>query len=131
MADNIFSKELLAEGRIVCYRFISTGQEAAEKWAADVTNLIAGWDASKPLLLLLDLCQAKNLLSADMLFSASSASHERADVVGKTAVLVLGSAPSKGVQMLLDRGALANTRERKIFDDEAEGIAWLLETAQH
>ena len=128
MAENIFTKELLADGRIVCYRFISTGQEAAEKWQTDITHLITGWDSSKPLLLLLDLCQAKNLLSADMLFSASSASHERSDVVGKTAVLVLGSASSKGVQMLLDRGALANTRERKIFDDEAKGIAWLLET---
>jgi hypothetical protein len=130
MPDNLYTKTLLADGRIVCYRFMSTGQEAAERWSADITDLIAGWEAGKPMLLLLDLRKADNVLSADMLFSASIASHERSDVIGKTALIVLGSAPSKNVQLLLDRGALANTRERKIFDDEAEGIAWLLETAQ-
>lgn len=127
MPDNIFSKELLADGRIVCYRFISTGQEAAEKWYDDISDLIAGWDSSKPLLLLLDLCQAGNVLSADMMFSARSASHARTDVSGKTAVIVLGNSPAQGIQMLLDR-ALASTRERKLFDNETDGVAWLLET---
>lgn len=127
MQENIFTREMLADGRIVCYRFISTGQEAAEKWYADITDLFAGWDRSQPLLLMLDLCQAGNKLSADMMFSARAASHERSEVVGKTAVIVLGNAPSEGIQMLLDK-ALADTRERKIFDHEADGIAWLLET---
>jgi hypothetical protein len=127
MPENIFTRELLADGRIVCYRFISTGQEAAEKWYADIRDLIAHWDRSKPLLLLLDLCQAGNLLSADMMHSARAAAQERVDVVGRTAVIVLGNEPSEGIQMLLDR-ALADTRERKIFEHEAEGIAWLLET---
>jgi hypothetical protein len=126
MPDNIYSKESLADGRIVCYRFISTGQEAAEKWYADISDLIAHWDASKPLLLLLDLCEAGNKLSADMMFSARTASNERSDVVGKTAVIVLGTESSKGVRMLLDK-ALADTRERKVFEHEADGIAWLLE----
>ena len=84
-------------------------------------------DSSKPLLLLLDLCQAGNVLSADMMFSARSASHARTDVSGKTAVIVLGNSPAQGIQMLLDR-ALASTRERKLFDNETDGVAWLLET---
>jgi hypothetical protein len=127
MPEPIFRKERLADGRIVCYRFSSTGQEAAEKWYTDIADLIAGWDSSQPLLLLLDLRGAGNLLSADMMFSARAAASARNDVVGKTAVIVLGDKSSQGVQTLLDQ-ALADTRERKLFDQEADGIAWLLET---
>jgi hypothetical protein len=127
MPENVVSKELLADGRIVCYRFASTGQEAAAKWYNEVTDLFLKWDSSKPLLLLLDLCAAGNLLSADMMRSARDASHQRTDVPGRTAVIVLGNQPSQNIKMLLDN-ALADTRERQIFDDEAKGVAWLLET---
>jgi hypothetical protein len=126
MAQDVVTKELLADGRIVCYRFASTGQEAAEKWYNEMTDLFAHWDMGKPLLLLLDLCQAGNMLSADMMFTARDASRQRTDVPGKTAVIVLRAESAKNIQMLLDR-ALADTRERRLFDDEAAGIAWLLE----
>jgi hypothetical protein len=126
MPDNVVTQEFLADGRIVCYRFASTGQEAAEKWYTEISDLIHHWDGSKPLLLLIDIRQAGNLLSADMMRSARDASHQRADVPGRTAVIVLGNQSTDGIKMLLDR-ALADTRERKLFEQEADGIAWLLE----
>jgi hypothetical protein len=126
MPNNVVTKEYLADGRIVCFRFASTGQEAAELWDDEMSDLFSHWDIGTPLLLLIDLCKAGNALSADIMRTARDASQQRSDVPGKTAVIVLGNESSKGVQMLLER-ALADTRERKIFDHEADGINWLLE----
>ena len=125
MADEVFTKERLAGGRIVCYRFVSTGSEAAEKWYTEITDLFMNWDASAPLFLLVDLRQAENLISPEMLRTAREASQERPDVPGKTALIIDSSEPAQNVTGMVDH-VLAETRERKIFDNEPDAINWLL-----
>ena len=126
MPEEVYSKEMLADGRIVCFRFVSTGSEAAEKWYLELTDLFSNWDKRAPLLMLVDLSRENNLVSAEMMRTAREASHERPDVPGKTAVLIDGSEPSQNIKLLLDRG-LAETRQRKIVASESEAVAWLLE----
>jgi len=126
MSDDVYIKESLADGKIVSYSFVSTGSEAAEKWSIEMTNLFSSWDNRKQLLLLVDLCQANNLLSAEMMKTAREASKERPDVPGKTAVVVDSRESSVSVHALLDH-VLADTRPRKIFSNQDEAIAWLLE----
>jgi hypothetical protein len=126
VGDEFFSKAWIEDGRIVVYRFASTGAEAAELWFKEITSLFDHWNDEKPLLLLIDLSEPDNQLSAEMLRSAREASKERPDVPGRTAVIIDSSEPTQNVKLLLDR-VLAETRERKLFDKEADAIAWLLE----
>ncbi len=126
MADEVFVTEHLANGKIACYRFISTGAEASEVWFQEVVNLFNSWDSSEPLLLLIDLSKPDNQLSAEALKAGREASQTRPDVPGKTALLINSSEPSQNVKALVEH-VLAGTRERKIFSSEAEAVAWLLE----
>lgn len=126
MADDVYLKETLADGKITCYRFVSTGSEAAELWYTELVKLFSTWDNRNALLLLVDLCEANNLISAEMMKTAREASHERPDVPGKTAVLVSAHDSSVNVKALLDH-VLAGTRPRRIFSKEDEAVAWLLE----
>ena len=126
MSDEVYIKESLADGKIVSYSFVSTGSEAAEKWYTEIVNLFSSWDNRNKLLLLVDLCQANNLLSAEMMKTAREASHERPDVPGKTAVVVDSHESSLNVKALLDH-VLADTRPRRLFSNQDEAIAWLLE----
>ena len=126
MSDDVYIKESLEDGKIICYRFVSTGSEAAELWYTEIVNLFSSWDNRDSLLLLVDLCEANNLLSAEMMKTAREASHERPDVPGKTAVLINMHNSAVNVKALLDH-VLAETRPRRIFSQEDEAIAWLLE----
>ena len=103
MADEVFSKEWLAGGKIACYRFISTGSEAAEKWFTEIVDLFTGWDRSKPLLLLIDVSTPNNPLSPEALRAARQASQEQPNVAGKTALLIDGSESSHNVRALVDQ----------------------------
>ena len=126
MADEVYIKTSLGDGKIACYRFVSTGAEASEKWFHEVVNLFDTWDSDDPLLLLIDLSAPDNFLSAEALKAAREASQTRPDVPGKTALLIDGSEPSQNVKALVEH-VLAGTRERKIFTSEDEAVAWLLE----
>ena len=126
MPESVYTKELLADGRIVSYNFTSTGSEAADAWLTELTDLFSSWDNSKPLLLLVDLCGANNVLSAEMMRTSRTASFERPDVPGKTAVVVDSREPSQNVKALLNH-ALADTRERQMFTNQDDAVAWLLQ----
>lgn len=124
MSEDVFYQETLHDGQIICYRFISTGAEAAELWLAEVTELFDNWNSDQPLLLLIDLCRADNMMSAEMMRNARQASQER--LPGKTAMLIDAEGSSINVKALLDR-VLADARERRIFLKEDEAVQWLLE----
>lgn len=126
MPEAVFTKEWLADGRIVCFRFVSTGTEAAATWYDEVVTLFANWDRSRPLLMIIDLSKPDNSLSPEALRAARGASQTQPDVSGKTAILIDGSEPAHNVTGLVEH-VLAGTRERKIFDSEAAAVAWLLE----
>lgn len=120
-----YKRELLAEDKVVCYRFESLGTATADQWFVDVIELFENWDKHKPLLLLIDIRQPDNLLSAQAMMRARQVSQLRPDVPGKTAMLVDPSEPTQNVELLLDK-VLSPTRERDTFSSEATAIAWLL-----
>lgn len=127
MSDEVFIKEWLQDGRIICFRFKSTGSEAAEKWLREIMQLFATWDASKPLLLMLDIAEPDNFLSPEALRASRQASQIGPDVPGKTAVLIDDSEAAHNVKALVEH-VLVGDRPRQIFDKaaEADAIAWLL-----
>ena len=126
MADEVFTKEWLADGKVACYRFLSTGSEAADKWFTEIVDLFTKWDRSKPLLLLIDLSAPDNALSPEALRAARQASQEQPNVPGKTALVIDGSESSHNVRALVEH-VLAGSRERQIFTEEDAAVAWLLE----
>jgi hypothetical protein len=126
MSESVFTKEWLADGRIACYRFVSTGSEAADTWFSEIVSLFSSWDSSRPLLLLIDLSQPDNVLSPEAIRAAREASQTEPNILGKTALLIDSAAPAQNVNALVDH-VLAGTRARKIFDSEAQAVAWLLE----
>lgn len=126
MSDSVYTKAWLAEERIACYRFTSTGTEAAETWYNDVVDLFTHWDPSKPLLLLINLSQPDNILSPEALRAAQAVSQITPEVSGKTALVIDSDEPAYNVTGLVEH-VLGGTRERQIFGSEAEAVAWLLE----
>lgn len=126
MSELVYSKEWLADGQIACYRFVSTGEEAAESWFSEIEKLFSAWERSKPLLLLIDLSQADNLLSSEALRIARVISEIGIDIPGRTALMIDASKPSHSVNALVDY-VLAHTRVRRIFGSESQAIAWLLQ----
>jgi hypothetical protein len=126
MADEAFSKELLADQRVTCYRLFNTGSEAADLWYQDVIALFSTWDASNPLLLLVDLSKTGNSLSAEAMRRSREASLQNPNVPGKSAMLIDPNATAYNVNALVEH-VLAGQRKRDVFSDEAEAIAWLLQ----
>jgi hypothetical protein len=128
MSDEVFTKEWLQDGRIVCYRFVSTGSEAAETWLTEIVSLFRNWDTSKPLLLLIDHSEPDNSLSPEALRAARQASQTEPDVPGKTALLIDGTESTHNVKALVEH-VLVGSRPRQLFDKtaEADAIAWLLQ----
>lgn len=124
MADGVVRRELIADGKIVCYRFESLGTEAADEWFEDITDLFEQWDDAEPLLVLLDLRAAEsNLLSPEGMLRARQVS--QVDQNGKSALIIDGEKPANNLMMFLEK-ALKSTRPREVFTTEAEAVAWLL-----
>ena len=126
MSEPVYTQEWLADGRIACFRFASTGEEAADTWYTEIVDLYANWDRSKPMLLLIDLSKPGNKLSSQALRAARAVSQVSPEVSGKTALIIDDSIPAQNVTGLVEH-VLEDTRERKIFSSEAEAVAWLLE----
>ena len=126
MSQNLYRRDFLADGRIVCFRFSSSGSEAARLWYEEMTNMIHAWPEDKPLLLLLDLTQVHNQISADAVRTAREFWGTTSDRLGKTAFLVDSQAPTQILDAML-KFVIVNTNERQSFTDEAAAVAWLLE----
>ncbi|MBK8022417.1 MAG: hypothetical protein IPK19_13575 [Chloroflexi bacterium] len=126
MALEIVRRELLADGRIVCYRFDTLGTEAAEEWYTDVTESFYNWPDDTPFLMLIDVCGADNFLSAEAMMRARQVSGIRKEMPGKTAILIDKTESADNLILFIDK-ALQSTRAREVFEDEAAAVAWLLE----
>lgn len=124
MSNEIVRREMIADEKVVCYRFQSLGTEAAQEWFEDVVDLFEEWDDDDPLLLLLDLREAEsNLLSPEGMVKAKQVSQVHQS--GKTAVVIDPEKPANNLIMFLEK-ALKSTRPRQVFNTEAEAIAWLV-----
>ncbi|MDZ4770829.1 MAG: hypothetical protein SGJ24_17015 [Chloroflexota bacterium] len=124
MAQEVVRKEMLAQGRIVAYRFDSLGTEAAEVWYADMEAMFLTMQDEDHLLMLIDMTRADNaLLSAEAMMRGKQVG--KIQYHGKTAFLVEAHDNTTMLDMFIDKG-LPSTRLREVFISEAEAIAWLL-----
>jgi hypothetical protein len=124
--EELFSKESIADGRIISYCFASTGSEAAEKWYKEMENLFSKPDQGR--LLLIDIRQSNNQLSAEMGKTLREGAAELVITPGKTALLVASQASTKVAEIQVQHNPFENAgRQLKMFSDENEAIAWLLE----
>lgn len=126
MPDPLYEKELLADGRILSFRFSSTGAEAAETWFSEVTSIYDEWQAAhKPMLTLFDLSNSGAQLSPEALKHAHDISHMYPDAPGKTAFLVSGHDSTITLKAMMEH-LLEKTRPAQLFTNRDEAIAWLL-----
>ncbi len=128
MAMEIIRREMLAEGRIVAYHFDSVGSEAAAEWFEDVTRVLEAWGEDKPFLLLMDVCQSENLLSAEAMKLGRELSNDIHDLPGKTAIIIDRDDPDDLLVMFMNKALPpSEVRSRQTFEDQAVAVAWLLE----
>ncbi len=120
-----YQRETLADGQVVCFRFASTGHATADQWFVDMHDLFETWDNNTPLLLLIDIHQPDNILSAQAMMRARQLAQFRPDVPGKTALLLDPGESAQNIELLIDK-VLSPTRSRETFTDEAAALAWLL-----
>jgi len=127
MPEEIITRETLADGSVACYRFFSTGSEAAETWLKEMNRLFSSPDDERPHLFLIDIRPAKNLVSADMFKTLRTAAAEHPNLSGKTAILFTPETSTKMVELMAQHNPMESAnRPLKIFSDEKEAIAWLL-----
>jgi hypothetical protein len=126
-AMQYFKREWLADGRVLCYRFVQNTREAADAWYYDIAAVLAAWPEERPLHTLLDVHTSGRILGRHALVRARQVSYMRPSVSGRTAVLIASSRLAQLISAALRGGLAPHTRERRIFGDEPSALDWLLQ----
>ncbi len=125
--QNAYTREWISGGKILCFRFNSLGGTTAEEW---FTEMILNYDTwrqnNQRVLVLLDLRNSGNLLSAEGMARARDLAAKFADLEGRIALLISTNESSKNLEMFVARGLTSQARERQMFETEAAAIDWLL-----
>lgn len=121
-----YCKEMLAEGRILCYRLKNTSQRTIDAWAEDLIHEFTHWPAHKPWRLMLDISMNGSIVSAYALRRARQIAAMRPEIRGRLSILI-GSRLAAQVISLAIRSSNNNYRQRQVFATEASAIRWLLE----
>ena len=125
MAEPLYEKELLADGRILYFRFQSAGAEAAETWFQDIIPIFDEWQSQqKPLLLLIDLQNSGTHLSPEALKHGREVA-QMYPIPGKNAFLIDVGDSTLLLKTMIDH-LLGDKRASQIFTSKDEAIAWLL-----
>lgn len=125
-----FTYEWLAEGQIMCYRFTSTGREAADRWLPVVRGVFERWPEDKPFLMLMDLRGQESIVSAHALSRARQVSYFRPELRGRTALITGSGLAMQVLASLLRSGLAKGSRERQMFSSEVMARDWLLKAAE-
>ncbi|MBK8028966.1 MAG: hypothetical protein J0M07_00855 [Anaerolineae bacterium] len=125
--QNAYTRQWIAGGKILCFRFNSLGGATAEEW---YTEMMVNYDTwrqnNERVLVLLDLRNSGNLLSAEGMARARDLAAKFGDLEGRIALLIDTNESFKNLAMFLERGITAQARERKLFEEEQAAIDWLL-----
>jgi hypothetical protein len=120
-----FTKAWLENHAILCYRFESLGAEAAEAWFKDVLDAYAHWEPDQPLRLIVDMRETGALLSPEAMQRARQLAQTFPDIDGRIALLVRDLDAAQMLAQFTQK-ALQPNRERRLFEEEAEAITWLM-----
>lgn len=126
MREETYRVEWLADGKILCVRFFSTGSETAEAWGAEGQKLLSEWAPDKPLLMMFDMRHARNLMSAEAISTTQGLAQINKGRSGKAAILMHETAPSQNLRATATY-KIPDNYVRQMFTDEDAAVAWLLE----
>lgn len=125
--QHAYDRAWIAGGKILCFRFNSLGGATAEEWYTEVLLNYETWkNNNQRVLMLLDLRNSGNLLSAEGMSRARALSDRFAEMEGRVAVVIAPNENFKNLQMFIERGLGSKARERQLFDNEDAAITWLL-----
>lgn len=120
-----FTSEWLGNGKVLCYRFHQITDASMDEWLNHVTEVNRSWSANRPLHALIDLRTQSIFVSAQVFAQMRKAAAHRPELRGHTAILISSTVAASIASSLLLQFPLG-IRERKVFSDEAEALAWLL-----
>lgn len=121
-----YTKEWLADDRILCYRFMDLTPATLDHWAADLTEAFLNWPEVRPWRLMLDVRLGGGLVNAYALRHARKIAHMRPELPGRLAILV-GSKLASDIISMAIRTTNNIYRQRRIFSNEAAAVNWLIE----
>ncbi len=125
--QNAYTREWISGGKILCFRFNSLGGTTAEEWFAEMLVNYDTWrQNNQRVLVLLDMQNTGNLLSAEGMARARDLATKFSDLEGRIALLINANEDFKNLEMFVQRGLTAQARERQIFEAEQAAIDWLL-----
>ena len=123
-----FVREWLRVEHVLCYRFYEMSPMGMDSLADDAAEVARTWSAYKPLPTLVDLRSVGLLTGAQVLLRIRQVAWLRPKLRGRTA-LVIGSPVAAQVASGVMRTTLPlGMRQRRVFADENEALAWLLES---
>lgn len=121
-----FTREPLAEARIIAYRFKQVHRAAADAWFEDLSAFILAWPISQPYLALLDVRGCERQVSAQAYSVARRLTFVRPELPGRAAVLVGTGIVAPVLNALMQNSIAGHARQRRLFSTEAMALAWLL-----
>jgi hypothetical protein len=124
--EETYKVEWLEDGKILCVRFYSTGSETAEAWGKEGQQLLSNWSPDKPLLMMFDMRNARNLMSAEAIQTTQELAQINKGRAGKAAILLHDTAPAQNITATA-RYKIPSNYLSKMFKEEPEAIAWLLQ----
>ncbi len=123
-----YAKDWISDGQILRYGFQETSRATADAWYADIAEVFRSLPEDQPLRLLIDVRMQGAIISAQALIRARQAAEMRPDVWGRTAMLIASPLAAQVISTVIRTGLANDGRQRLVFTDESQAIAWLLET---
>lgn len=122
-------QEWAVEGRAVILTVTDTSLDTLETWAQTCRELLLEWPAHQPLLLLHDYSQVDVIISPYIRRTSEELMQIRPELPGKVAVVltktIVAQIAHAALNTLWKQGLKA--RQRRVFFDREDGLAWLLE----
>jgi hypothetical protein len=125
-STTFYTKEWLADKRILCYRFNDLRPATVDTWATDLTLELENWPSNQTWRLILDIRLRGSIVSAYALRRSREIAVLRPDLNGRLAILVASKLAADIISMAI-RTANNRYRQRSVFVNEALAIHWLLE----
>lgn len=121
-----FTRLLMAEGRVVCYRIRSVDRETVDAWAVDLHKTLTNWQGDTWRLLLDIRLEQGRVPSTYALARSRELAQLRPDLRGRLAV-VIGSRLAAQIISFSIHAFDNDYRQRQVFASEASALSWLLE----
>lgn len=123
IAEGVFVETTLDDD-IQIIKLKSVARSSIDAWSKHITDLLLGWQAEKPYLMMYDFTDPKVSFTAYIRQKSSEMHALRPDVTGKIGVVMLRNTGNYLVMLFAQLRPRA-ARQIKIFFDRESAMAWL------